>query len=177
MSRNDDTIVRFSGLKSGRYSYRFELGKEFFDRFENEEIRDGKVEIDAVLEKTERVMVMNFTLKGEVTTLCDRCVGEMKVPIEGEESLNIRLSDTEVSDDENVAILPEGAFEIDLTQWLYEYVAVRIPMQHMHAEGECDEATVRYIESEKGEVGSEKLEEGAEVDPRWEALLKVRSEK
>ena len=93
MSRNDDTIVRFSGLKSGRYNYRFELRKEFFDRFENEEIRDGKVEIDAVLEKTERVMVMKFTLRGEVTTLRDRCRGEMMVPIEGEESLNIRLSD------------------------------------------------------------------------------------
>ena len=100
MSRNDDTIVRFSGLKSGRYNYRFELGKEFFDRFENEEIRDGKVEIDAVLEKTESVMVMKFTLRGEVTTLCDRCLGEMMVPIEGEESLNIRLSDDEESDEE-----------------------------------------------------------------------------
>ena len=175
MSRNDDTIVRFSGLKPGRYSYSFKLGKEFFERFENDEIRDGKVEIEAVLEKTERVMVMNFTLRGEVTTLCDRCLGEMRVPIEGSERLNIRLSDTEVSDDENVAILPEGAFEIDLAQWLYEYVAVRIPMQHMHAEGECDTETVSYIKSEE-ELNLEK-EENGEVDPRWEALKKLRNEK
>ena len=175
MSRNDDTVVRFSGLKSGRYTYHFELGKEFFDRFENEEICDGKVEIDAVLEKTERVMMIKFTLQGEVTTLCDRCLGEMRVPIEGEESLSIRRSDTEESDDENVAILPEGAFEIDLAQWLYEYVAVRIPMQHIHAEGECDEATVSYIKSEE-ELKQEK-EVSGEVDPRWEALLKVRGEK
>lgn len=175
MSRNDDTIVRFSGLKPGRYSYSFKLEKEFFERFENDEIRDGKVEIEAFLEKTERVMVMNFTLCGEVTTLCDRCLGEMRVPIEGSESLNIRLSDTEVSDDENVAILPEGAFEIDLAQWLYEYVAVRIPMQHMHAEGECDTETVSYIKSEE-ELKLEK-EENGEVDPRWEALKKLKNEK
>ena len=175
MSRNDDTTVRFSGLKSGRYSYRFELGKDFFDRFENEEIRDGKVEIDAVLEKTERVMVMKFTLRGEVTTLCDRCLGEMRVPIEGEESLNIRLSDDEESDDENVAILPEGAFEIDLAQWLYEYVAVRIPMQHIHAEGECDEATVSYRKSEE-ELQGER-EANREADPRWAALKELKDEK
>ena len=166
MSRNDDTTVRFSGLKSGRYSYRFELGKDFFDRFENEEIRDGKVEIDAVLEKTERVMVMKFTLRGEVTTLCDRCLGEI---------LNIRLSDDEESDDENVAILPEGAFEIDLAQWLYEYVAVRIPMQHIHAEGECDEATVSYIKSEE-ELQGER-EANREADPRWAALKELKDEK
>ena len=175
MSRNDDTIVRFSGLKPGRYSYSFKLNGEFFDRFENEEIRDGKVDIEAVFEKTERVMLINFSLKGEVTTYCDRCLGEMRVPIEGTESLNIRLSDTEESDDENVAILPEGAFEIDLAQWLYEYVAVRIPMQHMHAEGECDEATTGYIKSEE-ELKQEK-EECNEVDPRWEALKKLKGEK
>jgi uncharacterized metal-binding protein YceD (DUF177 family) len=170
MSRNDDMIVCFSGLKSGRYSYDFDLGKEFFERFENEELCDGKVHIAAVLEKNERVMMFNFELSGEVTTRCDRCLGEMKVQIEGKESLNVRLSDTEKSDDENVAILPEGAFEIDLAQWLYEYVAVRIPMQHVHPEGECDQEVVKYISDEEQEK-----EEGS-VDPRWDALKKALGE-
>ena len=168
MSRNDDTTVRFSGLKSGRYSYDFELGKDFFERYENEELCDGKVKIAAVLEKTERVMMFEFELSGEVTTTCDRCLGEVKIPIEGHESLNVRMSDTETSDDENVAILPEGAFEIDLAQWLYEYVAVRIPMQHVHPEGECDSEVTRYITESEGE----KVED--EVDPRWEALKKLK---
>ncbi len=166
MSRNSDTTVRFSGLKSGRYSYDFDLGKEFFEGFENEEIRDGKVHVAAVLEKNERVMMFDFSLEGEVTTLCDRCLGEMRVPIEGHETLNVRLSDEETSDDENVAILPEGSFEIELAQWLYEYVAVRIPMQHMHPEGECDSEMTRYISDE------EQKEE--EVDPRWAALKELK---
>ncbi len=167
MSRNEDTTVRFSGLKSGRYSYDFDLDKGFFERFENEELCDGKVHIAAVFEKTERVMMFNFELKGEVTTRCDRCLGELKVPIEGHESLNVRLSDTEKSDDENVAILPEGSFEIDLAQWLYEYVAVRIPMQHVHPEGECDKEVVSYISDE------EQVPENDDADPRWEALKKA----
>ena len=175
MSRNEDTTIRLSGLKPGRYSYDFTLGKEFFEGYENEEIVDGEVHVEAFLEKTERVTAMKFSLHGEVTTLCDRCLGEMRVPIEGEESLVLRFSDTEVSDDENVAILPEGANEIDLSQWLYEYVAVRIPLQHSHEEGECDEEMVRYIKSEE-ELKQEK-EENGEVDPRWEALRELRSEK
>ena len=175
MSRNDDTIIRLSGLKPGRYTYDFTLGKEFFVDFENEEIRAGKVRIGAILEKTERVTTIKITLHGEVTTLCDRCLGEMRVPIEGEETLLLRFSDTEESDDENVAILPEGANEIDLSQWLYEYVAVRIPLQHSHEEGECDPETVSYIKSEE-ELEREK-EENREIDPRWEALRKVRGER
>lgn len=168
MSRNDDTTVRFVGLKPGRYSYGFNLGKEFFERFKNEELCDGKVQVAAVLEKTERVMTIEFELSGEVTTTCDRCMGEMKVPIEGHECLNVRLSDTEKSDDENVAILPEDAFEIDLAQWLYEYVAVRIPMQHVHPEGECDSEVTRFIVSNDGQMGDDG------IDPRWEALKKLK---
>ncbi len=168
MSRNDDTTVRFSGLESGCYNYDFSLGKEFFERFENEELCDGNVKIAAVFEKSERVMMFKFELKGEVTVRCDRCLGEIKVPIEGRESLNVRLSDTETSDDENVAILPEGAFEIDLAQWLYEYVAVRIPMQHMHPEGECDPEMTRFI-AEATEQNDE-----SEPDPRWAALKDLK---
>ena len=168
MGQKVDTTVRFSGLKPGRYSFDFDLGREFFEGFENEEICDGKVHIAAVLEKNERVMMFDFKIDGEVTTRCDRCLGEIKVPIEGTESLNVRLSDTETSDDENVAILPESAFEIDLAQWLYEYVAVRIPMQHVHAEGECDSEVTRFI-------GSEEIEPEEEaVDPRWAALNELK---
>ena len=174
MSRNDDTIIRLSGLKPGRYSYSFTLGKGFFESFENEEIRDGNVQIEAILEKTERVTTVKISLRGEVTTLCDRCLDEMTVPIEGEETLHLRFSDTEVSDDENVAILPEGANEIDLSQWLYEYVAVRIPLQHSHEEGECNPETVSYIKSE--ETLEREREENREVDPRWEALRGLKGE-
>ena len=174
MSRNDDTIIRLSGLKPGRYSYSFTLGKEFFESFENEEIRDGNVQIEAILEKTERVTTVKISLRGEVTTLCDRCLDEMTVPIEGEETLHLRFSDTEVSDDENVAILPEGANEIDLSQWLYEYVAVRIPLQHSHEEGKCNPETVSYIKSE--ETLEREREENREVDPRWEALRGLKGE-
>ena len=169
MSQNSDTTVRFSGLKSGCYNYDFNLGKEFFERFENEELCDGKVHIAAVLEKNERVMMFKFGLDGEVTTRCDRCLGEIKVPIKGQECLNLRLSDTETSDDEDVAILPEGAFEIELAQWLYEYVAVRIPMQHIHPEGECDSEVTKYIGKEEEAKQSEE-----EIDPRWAALKELK---
>lgn len=168
MSRNSDTTVRFCGLKSGRYDYDFDLDGAFFEGFKNEEMCDGEVHVKAVLEKNERVMMFKFSLDGWVTTLCDRCLGRMRVKIEGEEQLNVRISDDEKSDDENVAILPEGSFEIDLAQWLYEYVAVRIPMQHVHPDGECDPEMTRYIGSEEDEKVSD------EVDPRWAALKDMK---
>ena len=170
MSRKDDMTVRFSGLKPGVYNYDFKLDNAFFEECENEEMKGGNVDFAVEMERKERFLMFVFRLKGEVVTWCDRCLGEMRVPVEGEERLCVRFSDTEVCDDEDVVVLPESAFEIDLSQWLYEYVAVRMPMQHVHSEGECDPATVQFITTE------EELEERRqeETDPRWEALKDLK---
>lgn len=168
MSQNEDMTIRFSGLKPGKYTYHYTLTEEFFDEWENDEIRGGEVEIEAKMERFEHMLMFDFALKGEITTICDRCLGDLTVPIEGEEHLCVRFSDTETCDDDDVVVLPESAFEIDLSQWLYEYVAVRIPMQHIHPEGECDPEVTKYITDEDEEKKSD------EIDPRWAALKDLK---
>ena len=138
MSQKVDTTIRFSGLKPGRYIYSYTLADEFFEEWENDEIRGGKVEIEAKMERLEHMLMFTFALKGEVTTMCDRCLGDLV---------------------------------IDLAQWLYEYVAVRIPMQHIHPDGECDPEVTKYIVDED-EIESKKNDD--EIDPRWEALKKLK---
>ena len=168
MSQNDDMTVRFSGLKPGVYTYNYTLTDEFFEEWKNDEIEGGNVVFDVVMERMEHMLMFTFRLKGEVETLCDRCLGKMKVAVDGEEHLCVRFSDEETTDDEDVVILPENAFEIDLTQWLYEYVAVRIPMQHIHPDGECDPEVTKFITSEEENSGED------EIDPRWEALKNLK---
>ncbi|MBR0171046.1 MAG: DUF177 domain-containing protein [Bacteroidales bacterium] len=169
MSRKSDTTIQFSGLKPGKYTYEYALNKLFFDKFENDEIEDVNVEIVVEMERMERMLMFDFKLEGELTTFCDRCLGKMTIPISGEEHLTVRFSDTEVCEDEDVVVLPESAFEIDLAQWLYEFVAVRIPMQHSHPEGECDPETVKFISSDE-----ELQKSDDEVDPRWEVLRNLK---
>lgn len=168
MGQKDDTTIRFSGLKPGKYTYNFTLTDEFFEECKNDEIRGGNVKFDVVMERFEHMLMFTFNLHGEVTTMCDRCLGDLPVTVDGEEHLCVRFSDTETCDDEDVVILPEKAFEIDLTQWLYEYVAVRIPMQHIHPEGECDPEVTQYITEEEAKS------DDSEIDPRWEALKKLK---
>ena len=170
MSRNDDMTIRFSGLKSGVYTYDFELDDTFFSNYENDELKGGDVKIAAKMERKEHLLMFTFELKGDITTWCDRCLGDLKVPIEGKESLCVRFSDTEASDDEGVAILPESAFEIDLSQWLYEYVAVRIPLRHVHPDGECLPGMERYILSEEQAAAQREQQ----TDPRWDVLKEMK---
>ena len=168
MGPKDDRIVRFSGIKPGVYIYEMLLDDTFFEGFKNEEIKGGKVHFDVKMERNERVTMLTFTFNGEVRTECDRCLGEMIVEVSGEERLNVRFSDTEVTDDEQVVILPEEAHELDLTPWMYEFVAVRLPMQHSHPDGECDPEMVKYL------VDEEEVHKDDYIDPRWEALKELK---
>ncbi len=168
MSRHDDTIIRFSGLKPGFYDFSFALADEFFEEWNYDEIVGGNVKIDTRMERKEHLLMLNFHLAGQVTLLCDRCLGEITLPIEGDEQLCVRFSDTEESDSEDLAILPEKAVEIDLAQWLYEYVAVRIPLQHVHPDGECDPEMVRFIADDAPQRSND------DIDPRWEALKQLK---
>ena len=171
-----DTVVQFSGLGTGKYEYSYVLDNTFFERYENEELREGNIDFEVILERHERMLMFTFLFKGEVRTTCDRCLGEMSVPVEGEEHLCVKFSDTETSDDENVVFLPESAYQIDLAQWMYEYVAVRMPMQHVHPEGKCDPEMLKFItdeaEEREGEEEVRVLGEG-ESDPRWDALKQL----
>lgn len=168
MGQIDDRKIHLSGLKSGVYTYRMQLDDAVLEGFKNEEIKGGKVDFDIKMEKNERVTMLTIAFKGEVRTECDRCLGEMMVAVSGDEVLNIRFSDSETSDDEETVILPEGTAELDLTPWLYEYVAVRIPLQHSHPDGECDPEMTRYIADGEQEHADDY------VDPRWEALKKLK---
>ena len=175
MEHNVDTEIQFSGLKSGTYSYDFTLDNSFFSDYKNEKILGGKVLFNVRLEKKERLMMFFFTWSGSVLTTCDRCLQEMQWPVEGEESLCVKFSDDETSDDENVVFLPEKECKIDLAQWMYEYVAVQMPIQCIHPDDEdgqptCDPEMMAYINA------SEPAEEASdEIDPRWEALRELGS--
>lgn len=177
MEHSVDTTIQFSGLKSGVYTYDYTLDDSFFSEYKNEKILGAKVVFDVKMEKSERMLMFHFKYSGAVRTTCDRCLGEMTWPVEGEQALCVKFSDTEQSDDENVAILPEKAFKIDLAQWMYEYVAIAMPIQCVHpddSEGKptCDPEMLKYLSPDDDNDESENGEE--ETDPRWDALKKLK---
>ncbi len=177
MIHDADTEIQFSGLKSGIYHYDYTLNDSFFSEYKNEKILGGEIHFDVKLEKKERLMIFYFTYSGKVRMACDRCLGEMEMPVAGEETLFVKFSDTEHTDDENVVILSESEYKIDLAQWMYEYVAVSLPIQCVHpdnADGSsgCDPEMIKYLTEEKQETATSGEEQ---IDPRWAALLELKN--
>lgn len=165
----NDTVVQFSGLKTGKYTYHYTLDDSFFEAFGNEEIQQGTVQFEVVMEKKERMLVFHFTFQGTMETTCDRCLGPMTVPVEGDRMMCVKLSDGAPEEDEEMVIVPEHTFQIDLAQWMYEYVVMAMPMCHVHDEADCDPDMLHRLESQQDDAQATET-----VDPRWEKLKELK---
>ena len=175
MKNRINTEIQFSGLKSGSYTYSYTLNKEFFAAFDNEILSDGEVDFEVKMEKQERLLIFNFTFSGNIKTNCDRCLGELEVPVKGNETLCVKFSDSEESESEDIVILPESAYKIDLAPWMYEYVAIAKPMQCIHPDDEngdstCDPEMLKYLEQEE-----ECFEKEPIIDSRWDKLKEINN--
>jgi len=167
-----DFIIPFSGLKAGNHPFAFKIEDQFFEQFEYSEIRKGNIHVDCMLEKQQRMMVLHFDLKGEVEVPCDRCGEEFNLPVEGSQKLIVKFGTDHKEESEDILVITDKEHELDVSQFLYEYVHLLLPFRKVHGTDEngnslCDPEVIRYINEEEIEHP---------VDPRWEALRKLKED-
>jgi uncharacterized metal-binding protein YceD (DUF177 family) len=158
---NDKFIIPLNGLAAGMTEISWQAGKEFFDSFENSEILDAHLDADVRVEKSGRYIGVDCDVRGEVTVECDRCLDELDMPIDVEIRLSVKYGSEESSEDpqqgeREVIFIPETDAEMDMSQIIYDYVCLSLPMQRMHDEGDCNpEVMKRYGAPEETEVSQE----------------------
>jgi len=174
--------IEFSGLKLGEHEYKLSAKEAFFEKYRNLEIEHGDIGIDLLMTKKERMLIFNFHLSGWVELTCDRCLGKFKYHLDDEETLFVKLQNgihEMVEEAEDVLIIPDdwGAFEV--AHYIYEYIAVLIPMKKVHENDEngislCDPKMIEILNEVEVNKDSEHTGQ-KEIDPRWEALRKFKN--
>jgi uncharacterized metal-binding protein YceD (DUF177 family) len=159
--------IAFRGLGEGKHSFDFILDPAFFDCFESTKGTQGEVHADVVIVKSSLLMEVKIRISGTVVGTCDRCLGEIEVPIDGEMNLYVKQSSREEgNDDDYIIVSPEDDF-LDMSSYLYETYMLHYPMRVVHPEGECaqemQEVLQRYVIEEDEKP----------IDPRWEELKKL----
>lgn len=119
------------------HEFEFDMNKAFFETIENSLIEDGDVKALIHLDKKETMMVLEIELVGNVFTNCDRCNDPIEFQLDNEYRLVYKFG-TELSDDENLIVLDPDAFEIEVSQPLYELIAVSLPSRILHPKDECN---------------------------------------
>jgi uncharacterized metal-binding protein YceD (DUF177 family) len=185
-------------LPATPYAFHYTLGNDFFESVDGPEVKQGNAEVSLSVMRASSAFELNFHINGIVTVSCDRCLDDMEVPVETKNRLIVTFGEAYAeTSDEHVIVSEEEGF-INVAWYMYEFIALAIPIKHVHAPGGCNEMMtsklnelcVEAVEDEERsfhKTGDEAEESGAAtvdhegesfrrqghnrpVDPRWNAL-------
>ena len=123
----------------------YTIGDDFFTQIDGL-IQRGQVKTTLKIEGNARsVFRFYFHFEGKVFAPCDRCLADVEVPIDTDDMLAVKLG-TEYSDEGETIIVPENEGVIDVSQFIYELIALSLPLKLVHEEGQCDEAMMATLE-------------------------------
>ncbi len=175
MKAGKDYIIQFAGLSAGEHTYEFTVKDTFFEDRDYSEIKKASINIDLVLLKQSTMMVFEFEISGTVKADCDLCNTEFDLPISGNYKLIVKVGGHLTGDeDDDIITVAANEHELDLSQYIYEYIALSLPFKRIHppdAKGKstCDKEVLKKLKK----FLTEKEKEDPE-DPRWNDLKNIK---
>jgi len=166
--------ISFFGLKEGQHEFEYEIDRKFFECFEKSEIKTGKLEVKVVFNKQPGLLELNIRIEGCVQVICDRCLEAFDMPLKCKENLYFKFGENYEELDENVIVLKANAHQLNLSQFLYEYIHLSIPYKRIHPEDENGSSTCNKEMLSLIHEGSFEEEKQEEVDPRWKRLIDLQ---
>jgi|WetSurMetagenome_2_1015567.scaffolds.fasta_scaffold386176_1 uncharacterized protein len=164
--------IPLAGLREGRYTYDFGLGNDFFEAFEESEIRKGSLRADVTLDKRGSLLELSISIKGEVEVICDRCLEFFPLKISSANKLFIKAGEDWDDSDPEMLTMPVDEHQIDLSHFFYEYIHLALPIQRIHPDDNegrstCDPEMLKKL-------GEHVIENKKATDPRWDGLKKLK---
>ena len=171
MSKRDSYAVRISGLGEGDHHFSFELDRKFFVLFEHSDISDGNINAEVILEKKPGVFSLHFSLEGRVEVMCDRCLENFFTNISITQTVFVKLGETKEEIEDDVLVIGRDDHEIEVRQYLYEFIMLALPYQKVHpddSEGNstCNPEMIKQLDAHRSKVPDKE----DTIDPRWDAL-------
>lgn len=169
MKPNRQFVIPFKGLSIGRHNFVFDIDDMFFDDYEQSEITKGKVHVEVDLDKKANMLELHFDLVGKVIVTCDRCLDEFEMPIEYTTGLFVKFGDVAEEQTDEIVVLSHNEFEIDVAQYIYEFVHLSLPYKRVHpldskGRSTCNKEMLKKIDEYV-------IRENAkDNDPRWDDL-------
>ena len=164
--------IDLKGLTEEVTALEWNLDKDFFDALDQTEVEGGALHVSLSIRKASGFFELQFHTVGTVDITCDRCLDLMEQPIETDNQLVVKLGTATPEDDDTVTV-DENEGILDTSWYIYEFIALAIPIQHVHAPGKCNPAMTKALEELSADRSGDE-ESSQTIDPRWEALKKLK---
>ena len=176
--------ISLKNLSFGTHTYAYDLDRKFFEAIDGDEVRKGNVKVKVTVKRTSSTFEFDFELKGVVQVPCTRCLDDMNQEVDTRNRLIVKFGKEYSEESDEIVVIPEEEGEINIAWFLYEFVALCIPIKHVHPAGECNRAVSSKLRKHRAvstdeEDADEELTDDDELsgeedsqsgDPRWDAL-------
>jgi len=137
-----------NGLAAAQTTFEWSAGGEFFESFGNPDVLGAELHVSVRAQKSGSFTGIECRAFGTVTVPCDRCFDPLDLAFDCSFALSVKFGPEfgrTDAEDREIVMLPYGEADLDLAQFVYDYVWTSLPMQRVHPEGECNEEAMKYL--------------------------------
>lgn len=168
MNSLESLKIDLKGLKDEETSLEFTLDDTYLEALDGADVKKGSLHVSVSIRKATGFFEFNFHIDGEIVIPCDRCLDDMTLPVDTDNCLIVKLGSV-YSEEDDVIVVPENEGILDMAWLIYEFVALVIPIRHVHAPGKCNPAMTQALEELSSDRSSDE-ESNQPIDPRWAKL-------
>lgn len=179
--------IQLNTLSIGTHSYELKLDNQFFKNIDSEVVQKGSVNVGVTVKRDADRFELSFQIQGVVQVPCNRCLDDMELEVALKEQFFVKFGKEYAEEDDNIVIVPEEEGAINVAWFLFEFVALAIPIKHVHPAGKCNKSMSAKLRkhmtrSSDGEEDNDSFgfdddatsdNEVVETDPRWDELKKL----
>jgi DUF177 domain-containing protein len=179
MKQLKDYTIQFVGLKLGEHCFEYKTDKKFFDHFEYDEFNDANLDVKVVLNKKTTLLELQFEVSGTVNVNCDLTNEPFNQQISSDFNLVVKFGEVFNDENEDILILPYAEYEVNIAQYIYELIVLSVPFKKVHPgvkDGTLNSDILDKLE-ELSPKGLEDKDENGDIDPRWNTLKKLLTDK
>ncbi len=163
--------INIFGLSNNPHSFDFSFDEAFFAEFEDSLVSKGKGTCHVDLMKSDSMITLDLFIEGSIELECDRSLELFDYPISTKQEVIFKYGDEERELSEDVFVIIKDQQEINIGEFIYEFIMLEVPMKKLHPKFQNDDnESDELIYSDD----SEDKEEG--IDPRWAALKSLKKE-
>jgi len=200
MVSEKDFLIQFTGLKLGEHQFEYHIENDFFDIFNYSEFNSANIKVNITMLKKNTMLELKFIHQGTINVPCDVTNEDFDLPIEGKLNLLVKFGEEFNNENDDLLILPQGEFQLNVIQYIYEMIALSVPYRRIHpdvaheyeTDDEDDFDELDFLDSDELEMINEddfdddelnneetddKSDENKNTDPRWDKLKQLLTDK
>ncbi len=167
-----ELVLSLPGLPSGVTEIKTTVTTDFFTQFDESPIDEASYDVLVVFDKKPGLYIVDVNTKGWYIARCDRCLVQIKIPVEASYQYFFHQKSTsDEVDVEEVFTLEKGTVELDLRPLVYESIVLALPMINVY---DCEEDDPVPCDKKVLEVLRNKEKEDSDsTNPKWDVLKNI----